>query len=201
MNQSNKILSCMLVAYIIPIAFVYYKYQNSDIGIRSISSIITSTEPFLSFIPFYSTSIDTAHSFVFQTRHFIALCMLIMAGFTILYESQRLRQRWSLAAIIILLCGIFGVIFIPEQNPTHYIFAAAAFFAIIGFMCGHTFCGSGGDIDILRMLLYAQILFMVITIIGVIQDATIFAAEALFLLNFALFYLYIHFSTLQTVKN
>ena len=204
MNQPNRILSCMLLAYIIPIAFVYYKYQNSDIGIRSISSIITSTEPFLSFIPFYSTSIDTASSFVFQTRHFIALCMLIMAGFTILYEVHRQSHRWSIAAIIVLLCGIFGVIFIPEQNHTHYIFAGAAFFAIIGFMCGHTFCGSGGKSathDDLRMLLYAQILFMMIPVIGVIQDAAIFAIEALFLLNFALFYLYLHFLHYKPVKN
>lgn len=123
--------------------------------------------------------------------------MLIMAGFTVLYESR--RQSWSLAAILVLLCGIFGVIFIPEQNPTHYIFAAAAFFAIVGFMIGHTFNHhtSTHEIhDTLRLLLYAQFLFTLITIIGVIQDTAIFAVEALFLLNFAIFYLYLHFSTL-----
>jgi len=127
--------------------------------------------------------------------------MFIMAGFTVLYEYQ--RQRWSLAAIIVLLCGIFGVIFIPEQNHTHYIFAGAAFFAIVGFMIGHTFHHNKiiDTHDNLRMLLYAQILFMVITVIGVIQDTAIFAIEALFLLNFAIFYLYLHFSTLRPVKN
>ena len=117
-----------------------------------------------------------------------------MAGFTILYEAQRQSQRWSLITIIVLLCGIFGVIFIPEQNHTHYIFAGAAFFAIVGFMIGHTFCGTSKDNhDNLRMLLYAQILFMVITVIGVVQDAAIFSIEALFLINFATFYLYLHF--------
>jgi uncharacterized membrane protein len=123
--------------------------------------------------------------------------MLIMAGFTVLYEYQ--RQRWSLATIIVLLCGIFGVIFIPEQNHTHYIFAAAAFFAIIGFMCGHTFNQTSTHHihDNLRMLLYAQFLFTLVTIIGVIQDTAIFAIETLFLLNFAIFYLYLHFSTLS----
>lgn len=196
MNQTNTLLSCMLTAYIIPIAFVFYKYkaQSQEMGTRSISSIITSTEPFLSFIPRSSTSPPPPH--VFQTRHFIALCMLIMAGFTVLYEYQ--RQRWSLAAIIVLLCGIFGVIFIPEQNHAHYIFAAAAFFAIIGFMVGHTFCHKSIDHhDNLRILLYAQILFMVLTVFGVIQDTVIFAIEALFLLNFAIFYLYLHFSTFE----
>lgn len=203
--NSTFVLGCMLLAYIFPIAFVYYKYnaQAQETASRSISSIITSTEPFLSFIPRSSTSTAATAPppSVFQTRHFIALCMLIMAGFTVLYEYQ--RQRWSLAAIIVLLCGIFGVIFIPEQNHTHYIFAAAAFFAIVGFMIGHTFHHNKSidTHDNLRLLLYAQIMFMVITVIGVIQDTAIFAIEALFLLNFAIFYLYLHFSTLRPVKN
>jgi len=201
MNNTH-ILVCMLAAYLAPIVFVYYKYQHSDTATKSISAIITSTEPFVTFASASATPDphDNAPPPVFQTRHFIALCMLIMAGFTVLYEYQ--RQRWSLAAILVLLCGIFGVIFIPEQNPSHYIFAAAAFFAIVGFMCGHTFNHhhtTACDIhDTLRLLLYAQFLFTVVTIIGVIQDTEIFAAEALFLLNFAVFYLYLHFHTFSS---
>ena len=133
---------------------------------------------------------------MFQTRHFIAACMLLMAAFTLAYEYQRCvtqHTRWSLFAIIALLIGIFGVIFIPEHDSTHYIFAATAFFAIVGFMVGHTYYGTADTAaDTLRILLYAQFLFMVVTIIGVIQDAPIFATEALFLLNFAVFYLYLH---------
>jgi hypothetical protein len=116
--------------------------------------------------------------------------------------------RWSLSAIIVLLLGIFGVIYVPETNPVHYIFASAAFFAIIGFMTWHT-CRH--DLRLsdpisydLRLLLYAQILFMVVTVIGVLQDAPIFAVEALFLMNFAVFYLYLHFncfSPFLPVKN
>jgi hypothetical protein len=123
--------------------------------------------------------------------------MLLMAVFTIAYEYQ--RPRWSLFAIIALLIGIFGVIFIPEHDLKHYIFAATAFFAILGFMVGHTYYGTyNADADVadvadtLRILLYAQFLFMVVTVIGVIQDAPIFATEVLFLLNFAVFYLYLH---------
>jgi hypothetical protein len=64
-------------------------------------------------------------------------------------------------------------------------------------MTGHTFCASiAADIhDIIRILLYAQILFMVVTVICVLQDAAIFTIEALFLLNFAVFYLYLHYHT------
>jgi len=51
------LLFLMFAAYAIPIAFVYSKYQNS--ATRSISSIITSQEPFISIAennaPPYST--------------------------------------------------------------------------------------------------------------------------------------------------
>lgn len=188
MNQTI-LLTFMLLAYIAPVAFVYYKY-NTGLP-RSISSIITSQELFFN---------DIAP--LFQTRYVIALCMLIMAAFTLVYEYQRCieylnSQMWSVASIAILLIGIFGVIFIPEHDSTHYVFAAAAFFAIVGFMVGHTFC-TGADTDnhdILRILLYTQILFMLVTVIGVLQDAAIFAVEALFLANFAVFYLYLHYHT------
>lgn len=190
MNQTI-LLTFMLLAYIAPVAFVYYKYNTA--APRSISSIITSQEPFLN---------DIAP--LFQTRYVIAICMIIMAAFTLVYEYQRcieyLNSRmWSLASIAVLLIGIFGVIFIPEHDSTHYVFAGAAFIAIVGFMIGHTFCVSmsadAGVHDILRILLYAQFLFMLVTVMGVLQDAAIFAIEALFLANFAVFYLYLHYHT------
>lgn len=193
MNQTT-ILGIMLLAYIAPVAFVYYKYKtaaDSATCTRSISSIITSEEPFFS---------DIAP--LFQTRYVIALCMLIMAAFTLVYEYQRcveyLNSRmWSLASIAVLLIGIFGVIFIPEHDSTHYVFAAAAFLGIVVFMTGHTFFtgADAGVHDILRILLYAQILFMLVTVMGVMQDTAIFAIEALFLANFAVFYLYLHYHT------
>lgn len=121
--------------------------------------------------------------------------MMLMACFTILYEYQRCEhhlnsQWWSLAAITILLIGIFGVIFIPEDNPVHYVFGGAVFFAMLGFMVGHTAAAAAAT---LRLILYAQILFMILTVIGLFQGAPIFIAEALFILNFAVFYVYLHF--------
>jgi hypothetical protein len=188
----TTLLTLMIATYAIPIAFVYYKYSTATA--RSISSIITSKEPFITITDNNVPPVFT----MFQTRHFIAACMLLMAVFTIAYEYQRCvtqHTQWSLFAIIALLIGIFGVIFIPEHDSTHYIFATTAFFAILGFMVGHTYYSTAGDTaayDTLRILLYAQFLFMVVTVIGVIQDAPIFATEALFLLNFAVFYLYLH---------
>lgn len=60
--NSTFVLGCMLLAYIFPIAFVYYKYnaQAQETASRSISTIITSTEPFLSFVPRSSTSATSA---------------------------------------------------------------------------------------------------------------------------------------------
>lgn len=193
--DQNTLLTSMLIAYIAPIGVVYYKYSTavSGAGTRSISSIITSQEPL------FAHENDTAGAGgaqctpLFQTRHFIAASMFVMAVFTILYEYQRciaLQIWWSLFTIIVLLIGIFGVIYIPEHDRIHYIFAGAVFFAIVGFMTGHT----AADIhNNLRILLYAQFLFILVTIIGVIHDTPIFIFEALFLVNFAVFYLYMHY--------
>lgn len=207
MNPMNTLLVLMLVSYIVPIAYVSYAVSETESSTpRSISSIITSQEPLFTIND--SKMLGWAAS-VFQTRHFIAACMFVMAIFTVLYEHQRCEMYlnsawWSLLAIVVLLLGIFGVIYVPETNPVHYIFAAAAFFAIIGFMVRHTYWHDLRLSDNLRLLLYAQILFMVLTIIGVLQDAPIFAVEALFLMNFAVFYLYLHFNCFSpffTVKN
>ena len=194
MNQS-VLLGLMLASYALPIAFVFSKHRSSSAV--SISSIITSKEPFFDVDVMEN---NQYFNHVFQIRHFIATCMLVMAMFTIMYEYQRCviaSTWWSFMAILILLAGIFGVIFISDQEPTHYVFAGAAFFAIVGFMTGHTLNMCNGMTDALCVLLYAQFFFMVVTIIQIFQDARILAIEALFLLNFAVFYLCIHFRTPQ----
>lgn len=76
MLHNTHILVCMLAAYLAPIAFVYYKYASNTAAVRSISAIITSTEPFCLFTPDTHTLDNNAFSApstpVFQTRHFIA---------------------------------------------------------------------------------------------------------------------------------
>ena len=201
MNQ-NTLLAFMILSYFAPIAYIYYISTGTGTGsgTRSISSIITSKEPLFNRDDTAAVATSaSSYADVFQTRHFIAACMFLMAIFTILYEYQRcLKSRiWSLAFIIVILVGIFGVIYVAEDDPKHYLFAAAVFFAILGFIVGHTYYGCGADAaddaaDNLRILLYAQFLFMVVTVIGVLQYAPIFVMEALFLMNFAVFYLYIH---------
>ena len=43
----SVLLTLMFATYTVPIVFVYLKYHESDTGSRSISSIITSKEPFI----------------------------------------------------------------------------------------------------------------------------------------------------------
>ena len=200
--MSPDILLClMFAAYAVPIAFVYSKYQDSATT-RSISSIITSQEPFISSI---ADNNAPPPIYAIQTKHFIAACMMVMACFTILYEYRRCElylnsQWWSLASILVILIGIFGVIFIPEENQVHYVFGGAVFFAMFGFMVGHTAlvadaAAATDATDTLRIVLYAQILFMILTVNSLFQDSPIFIVEALFILNFAVFYVYLHFHT------
>jgi hypothetical protein len=181
-ENKNTLLIFMLGSYLIPILFVYYKQTKTA---QSISSIITSYD-----------SIECGYDIVLPSCYMIAGFMFLMAGFTLLYELQR-DDVWSLITITILLFGIFGVIFVPEINPIHYGFAAAVFFAIFGFMLNHSVSGCPTVTthirDNLRILLYAQILFMLMTIIGVIRNSPIFIFEVLFIVNFAVFYIYLHF--------
>ena len=122
MNPMNRLLVLMLVSYIVPIAYVSYTVSDTESSTpRSISSIITSQEPLFTIND--SKMLGWAAS-VFQTRHFIAACMFVMAIFTVLYEHQRCEMYlnsawWSLLAIVVLLLGIFGVIYVPETNPVH----------------------------------------------------------------------------------
>ena len=207
-SNPNFLLFLMITSYLIPISYVYYKHTTTC---KSVSSIITSHEPF-----FITEMNGTDNIFqqvlsnnesggggrgnigeLITARVVIAVCMVFMGLFTILYEIQR-REIWSIILISILLVGIFGVIFVPETNQIHYIFAGAAFLSIFGFMVFHTFYStlSSQKCSNLRLLVYLQLLFMVVTIIGVIQDSPIFIFESLFILNFAFYYLYLHYKCL-----
>ena len=70
------LLFLMFAAYALPIAFVYSKYQDSAATTRSISSIITSQEPFISIADINTTQLPI---YAIQTRHFLAACMMLMA--------------------------------------------------------------------------------------------------------------------------
>ena len=113
--------------------------------------------------------------------------MIVMGVFTLLYEMER-NDFLSLIFITLILIGIYGVICVNENKKLHYIFAGMVFFSIIGFMINHcklTNC------NVLYLLLYIQIILLITTIINI--KGNIFYSEVFFIINFAIYYLYLHY--------
>ena len=123
-----------------------------------------------------------------KCRKNILFFMVIMGLLAILYEIER-NDNISLILIITILIGIYGVIFINEKKKTHYLFATIVFLSIIGFMirnCYRIRC------NFLYLLLFIQIILLFTTIINI--KGNIFYSEVFFILNFALYYLYLHYT-------
>ena len=162
MNARNILLLCMLVAYAIPIYYVYYHYGCND----SVSSILC----------------DQNH------KNVILACMALMGVFTIAYELKR-NDVFSVAAIGVLLLGKYGLITFDETTNLHYVFATSAFLAIFAFMARAAIVHS--DVILLVSLLLCGRL-MIDVAMNLRLDNPIIYAEAAYILNFAFFYLYLH---------
>ena len=117
--------------------------------------------------------------------------MIVMNVFTILYEVER-KDNISLLIIIFLLIGIYGVIFIKEENNIHYVFAGIVFLAIISFMIKHFLCNKKKENDILFILLLLQSMLFIITLSNL--NNNIFFLEVFYIITFAIFYIVLHFT-------
>lgn len=125
---------------------------------------------------------DEQHNFI------ILISMIIMSFLTILYE--RGRDNTSLLIIILLFYGIFGVLCTEETQNIHYLYASIVLMAMITFMvyhCNHKNC------NILYMLILLQFTYLISIFIHIQQKQHIFLSESLYFMNFAVFYLYLHF--------
>lgn len=140
-----------------------YSYYNSN---ASVSSIICNEE----------------------CRNTILGCMFLMGVGTITYEIER-QDTISTFLISLLLIGIYGLICIDESSIIHYIFAFFGFAAILLFMIWHCYRQS------CNLLLFALLLFEVATFIYLLINIEndIFVGEVVYILIFAIFYLYLHF--------
>jgi len=170
MKRHNILLLCMITTFLFLVAYIYSNYCKNP----SISNIITSDD----------------------CKYIILLGMIIMNIFTILYELER-KDNISLLIIIFLLIGIYGVIFIKEENNFHYIFAAVVFLAIITFMIKH-FLYNKKENDILFILLLLQSLLFIITLSNL--DNNIFFLEVFYIITFAVFYIVLHFTNKSNYK-
>jgi len=169
MKRHNMILLCMITTFLLLVAYIYCNYCKNP----SISNIITSDD----------------------CKYIILVGMIIMNIFTILYEIER-KDNISLVIIIFLLLGIYGVIFIKEENNIHYVFAAIVFLAIISFMIKHFTCNK--ENDILFILVLLQSLLFIITLSNL--DNNIFFLEVFYIIIFAIFYIVLHFTNNKRKK-
>ncbi len=165
-NSMNKnlLLSFMLFSYLLPILFVFYNYNSN----HSVSNIICNN----------------------NCKNYILFFMFLMGIATLLYEYER-NDFGSQIIICILLIGLYGVIYINETNKIHYFFAFLVFIAILGFMIRH--CYLTNCDSILLLSLYFEIFLLLVITIDINKNKNIFYSEIFYILNFAFFYLYIHF--------
>jgi hypothetical protein len=116
--------------------------------------------------------------------------MFLMGIGTLLYEYE--RNDWITQIIIcILLIGLYGLIYKNETHKIHYFFAFLVFIAILFFMIRHCYLTNCHSALILS--LYLEIFTLLVIIINIYKNENIFYSEIFYILNFAFFYLYLHF--------
>lgn len=104
------ILLFMILAYLIPISYVFFTYDHAN---HSVSQIICSE----------------------SCQRIILYSMGVMGWFTLWYEYER-GDLISFGYITLLL-GIYGLLWMDESHTIHYLFATCVFVSILGFMYHH----------------------------------------------------------------
>ncbi len=154
----------MLFSYLLPILFVFYNYNSNN----SVSNIICNN----------------------NCKNYILFFMFLMGIGTLLYEYER-DDLISQIIISILLSGLYGLIYINESHKIHYFFAFLVFVAILFFMIRHCYLTNCNSI--LLLSLYFEIVTLLVIMIDIKKNNNIFYSEIFYILNFAFYYLYLHF--------
>lgn len=163
MNYRNGLLLCMCITYMVAIYHVVIHYKENG----SISNIIGDE----------------------KCNQIVLPSMALMGIGTMLYEYNR-NDKGCFFFIFWLLVGIYGVLFFEETTIPHYGFAGLVFSSIIGFMIYN--CDKKRDFYLFFMLFF-QILFFLFTVCSHFLFSHIFYGETFMILQFAVFYLYLHF--------
>jgi hypothetical protein len=146
---------------------------------------------FLIFIVCYNYNYNSSVSNIIcdkKCKLMILFFMFLMGIFNILYEIQR-NDIYSQILIFILLIGINGLICINETHTIHYIIAFLVFIVILLFMIRHCYLIKYNKI--LLLSLFFEFFILLSIIINIKKN--IFYSEILYILNFAFFYIYLHF--------
>ena len=119
---------------------------------------------------------------------YIFIFMFLMGIGTLLYEFER-NDIYSQIIICVLLIGIYGLIYVNETYTIHYFFAFLVFISILFFMIRQCYLKNFNMILLLSLCLeIITLLFIIINI-----NKNIFYGEIIYILNFAFYYLYLHF--------
>lgn len=161
--RKHKLIIIMGTCYLIPFYKIYLNYDNNF----TISNILTD-ENNKNTILFYS----------------LPLCIT-----TIIYEFKR-KDIFSSISIFFLLTGIFPVILINENEFLHFFFASQVFISILWFMTRNCLLYKS-YILLFFSLLWEYGLFFYI--IFNFKNKNIFFSEYYFIINFAFYYLHLHF--------
>lgn len=120
-------------------------------------------------------------------KYYILFFMFLMGIGTLLYELER-NDKYSQIIIYVLLIGIYGLIYVNEMHIIHYYFASLVFIAILLFMIRHCYLTNCNVVLITSLFLEIITLFYIL-----ININNIFFGEIIYILNFAFYYLYLHF--------
>ena len=122
--------------------------------------------------------------------------MILMGIVTLLYEYTR-NDYISLFFATVLLIGIYGILFFDETTYFHFLFATFIFLSIFGFMITHCYRRKGLLCTPLNILLFLQVVFLLCIFVLLMFPSiclfTFFGVEVCLVINFAVFYLYLHF--------
>jgi len=142
------------------------------------------------FVCYYYTSNNSVSNVICDNKckHYILVFMFLMGIGTILYELER-NDKYSQIIICLLLIGIYGLIYFNETYTIHYYFAFLVFIAILFFMIRHCYLTNFNLILMSSLYLEFFTLFYILTNI----NDNIFYGEIIYILNFAFYYLYLHF--------
>ena len=124
-----------------------------------------------------------------QCKFNILFFMFLMAISTVLYELNR-NDVYSQIFIFTILISIGFLIVFDESYMIDYFFAGTVFLSIMLFMIHHVLLTSN------KFLLLSLILAIILSITIMFNvNVDFFYTEVIYILNFAFYYLFLHFIT------
>jgi hypothetical protein len=120
--------------------------------------------------------------------------MILMGAGALLYEYER-NDPYSFGAMVVLLIGIYGLLCVVKPILVHRAFSYLAFTGILAFMIRHCYLRNGDPV------LVASLVLGLILAAMMLSTKQIFHSEVVSIVNFAFFFLYLHFTEPVTKNN